>query len=276
MSTGYARLDAAEDYVDTGKDSLAQRAMRRGNQALTIAIIALFIGICATAFALVYGLINNNNASGLQTQLTDAQGNLTEQQTQIQLLFSEMSEVLLNVTSADFLNVTLASQGTFIWTFGTNDDGGGRATYLVHNVQVGPLNFNTLTLPGPINGWPMTVAAGTNVFYMRDFQPPLSMLNSISYPSLPSGMYVMPLTSTNAKKMLVSGARDCFDDQTCYETGIVSDTVPLSPNTLVTRVLSGDPADPSNYILGGEMHGPGIEGRSFALESPWVLVLPTS
>lgn len=259
---------------------LSKRAYKRTTQALAVAIVALLLGFFATPFSLVYGSNERDNANSIATELEVVQGNISAQQLQLAALQSELAEVLMNVSAADFINTTLVSQGTFQWRI-LNQVTPGRSNYRIENVQIGPLNFQTLTLDGPVGATGMNSGGSNNYVKLENFVPPLNEVAYLPVFNTGAQAYIIPLTSNNIKKFLINGNHACFNDGTidspdCGVRGRTGDFVRVFRNTIVFACTFNSCSTPAlDYFefyvyLNGATPG----GAVLTFESPLQLILP--
>ena len=280
----------------SGKDTISKRAMRRGNQALTVAIIALILGTIGTAVAF-YNLTHPPAAGGnstiivngtdyqpqldeLQLEIDDLVNNATMQNAQIQLLFAQLSEVLLNTTQPDQINITQIQAGTFRFRrSGFSDTTDTDPTpYTIDNVQIGPLSFNVLNIPGPTQTVP--IFGNDQAVYMQNFSPPIQQLVPQASFNGNAPYYFLPLTASNAAKLRVDAPIPaCFDEGNCYPCVFTGDTELVTKNAVAVTCTSNCLLPSSFSILFtiranfGSADG-AITGKTVEFLAPLQLILP--
>lgn len=261
-------------------DERIKRAKKRADDALTVAIIALFLIGGAYVLSIAYGVSYGNLI----------QNNAIIANNQNQLLRSEIYDALMNVSS-NYI-VTIIRNGTFDWTtvpVSTTIT----SNYTLKHVQIGPLGFNVLILNPPPT--PLIILGGGFSFQLRNFLPRVDQFilytQSYTNPTVQANYDLLRLTVENAKKMNISNG--CLlntnygqiligpTPPACYVSGVLEDPSPLwGINSLGVRIIDTSIAPLGNNFyyeseivsLGGGFSYP----ITFTLTSPWELVLSAS
>lgn len=309
----------------TPDEKAASQTRQTASSGIAIAALILALLGCALALGLGIGYGRGNSGdiqtlrggldqlwsetqSGLdqlQTEIIKLTGNLTSQnatiqelqlnftiqyqmlQSEIMLLRAQFVDGLMNVSNGGGgggYTMLHVQNGTVTW----QDDYGQivPSTYSLDVIIFGPLSFQLLTLPGP--SVPMIINPASNGvfnFYLSSFTPFVSQLVQNS----PPGFFFLPLTSSNAAKINVTGDNGCFVNENapfppqpvrkrqrvpfCFERSQGAPYREISRNSLI--LIAEDFSRPDNYFLSGAIDYPTglLDGQAFRLTSPWQLVL---
>lgn len=259
-------------------DERSKRALRRAQEALTVAIIALLLTGGAYALSLAYGISYGNLI----------QNNAIIAKNQVQLLRAEIYDALMNVSSGYV--TTIIRNGTFDWTT-TPVTTTLTSNYTLKHVQIGPLGFDVLVLNPPPT--PLNIAPGGSGFSLGNFIPRVDQVilftQSYDLSLTQLNHNLIRLTDQNARKMNTSNG--CLQNTNygqiligstppaCYVTGVLEDASPLwGINALGIRIPNPTSAPlGSNFFYQAEIVFVGPPApTTFTLNSAWELVLPVS
>jgi hypothetical protein len=244
---------------------IARRALKRSNRALTIAIIALLLGIAFGALTLYYGIHYGNLIQYNQIQAAN----------QNQLLKAEIYDALMNISSS--YNSTIVQTGTFDWYPGPVS-----STYFIEHVQIGPLGFDVVNLNPPST--PLAMSSTDWTFELRNFSPLITQIVLIPQgnPGMGGafGPSLLKMTSSNSARMVVSNG--CLINSytgigplppnSCVESGTTSD-YGLTPGLNALRVDRTSFNVASTYFLYGTIVSTNsLLGQTFTLNTPWQFV----
>ena len=163
------------------------------------------------------------------------------------------------------------SSGTFQWSFFWIDCSNNNhffalvnATYTIVNVQVGPINYNVLTMTGPQT--PVTLLGAANnscsqmtsyTFQLSNFTPAVPMVG----PSVN-----VPLSIGNVNAIQISGG--CMQSGACIEQsyhGQLQNTISgYVPQFQAQVAVTG-----TNFV------NTTLTNQTFTLSQPWVFVVPS-
>lgn len=189
----------------------------------------------------------------------------------------EIYDVLMNISSSHI--TTNVQNGTFEWT--SRDLSIPQiSNYTLNYVQIGPLGFNVLLLNPPAT--PLNILTVPNWrFKLSNFVPIINQLivipQGVADGGPDSGPALLRLTSSNAKKMQITGG--CLTAGTCLISG-TSTTDTFGEQTAI-NALNVDRNDfeiASSFYLEAYLYGNPDDvplNKYFTLTSPWEFILPT-
>ncbi|MBX9637198.1 MAG: hypothetical protein K2Q45_06575 [Nitrosomonas sp.] len=258
------------------------------NVAVGLSLLSFVFVVAAFILALTYGLTNANSIHD----------NAIIAKSQTDMLKLEVYNALMNTSSSSSVHIeSIVRNGTFDWITINNNLVVARQTsnYTLKFIQIGPLGFNLLVLNPPAVPLAIDVDSNNWSFQLENFLPFVDQLLVIPQGDVdfPNGPVFLRMTSSNAKKMSVSGgcldipysgygqvlAGGCVISGAAKSFGNFGGNIfELGVNAL--QVYSNDITDISQYVFRASIATNPSErnlliGQTFTITSPWEFILPT-